>query len=91
VDLARAQGFRLGLLRPVTLYPFPVEGFSALKNVKALLTVEMNILGQMVDDVKLATGEIPGRPLRRHLCPAGARGRRGSGRALLGKGKGAAL
>lgn len=56
VDVARAQGVKLGLIRPITLWPFPVKAFEELSaNCKALMTVEMNILGQMVDDVLLAT------------------------------------
>lgn len=54
VDMAREQGFRLGLIRPVTLWPFPVKAFQGLKDVRAFATVEVNILGQMVEDVKLA-------------------------------------
>ncbi len=60
VDVAREQGFKLGLIRPITLWPFPVKAFQEAKDAKAFLTVEMNILGQMVDDVKLATeGKYP--------------------------------
>ena len=60
VDVAREQGFKLGLIRPITLWPFPVKAFQEAKAAKAFLTVEMNILGQMVDDVKLATeGKYP--------------------------------
>ena len=55
VDIARAQGFKLGLIRPITLWPFPVKAFETLQNVKAFLSVEINILGQMVEDIKLAT------------------------------------
>ena len=54
VDVARAQGLKLGLIRPITLWPFPVKAFEEPKAAKAFLSVEMNILGQMVDDVKLA-------------------------------------
>lgn len=54
VNMARAQGFRLGLVRPITLWPFPVRAFEGCKNAKAFMTVEINILGQMVEDVKLA-------------------------------------
>ena len=54
VVAARAQGIKAGLIRPITLWPFPTL---ALQNVartaKAFLTVEMS-MGQMVDDVKLA-------------------------------------
>lgn len=60
VEVARAEGLKLGLIRPITLWPFPVKAFEEAKAVKAFLTVEMNILGQMVDDVKLATcGKYP--------------------------------
>lgn len=54
VNMARAQGIKLGLIRPITLWPFPVKAFAECKNAKAFMTVEINILGQMVDDVKLA-------------------------------------
>ncbi len=57
VKLARGAGMKLGLIRPVTLWPFPKLAFDALGNqVKGFLCVEMSILGQMVDDVILATG-----------------------------------
>lgn len=57
VDIARAEGFKLGLIRPITLWPFPEKAFEELKQAKAFLTVEVNILGQMQDDVRLATGD----------------------------------
>lgn len=56
VNLARAEGFKLGLIRPITLWPFPNKAFEQCKNAKGFMTVEINILGQMVDDVKLAVG-----------------------------------
>lgn len=55
VKKARENGFQLGLIRPITLWPFPVKAFEEAKEVEAFLTVEMNILGQMMDDVRLAT------------------------------------
>jgi 2-oxoglutarate ferredoxin oxidoreductase subunit alpha len=60
IDLARAQGLKVGLLRPVTLWPFPTQQIRQLTGqVKQILTVEMN-MGQMVDDVRLAVnGKIP--------------------------------
>jgi 2-oxoglutarate ferredoxin oxidoreductase subunit alpha len=66
---ARGKGAKAGLIRPVTLYPFPDKPFSdaVLSGaVKKFLTVEMN-MGQMVDDVRLAVcGRAPvefyGRP-----------------------------
>ncbi|MDD6883958.1 MAG: 3-methyl-2-oxobutanoate dehydrogenase subunit VorB [Eubacteriales bacterium] len=51
---ARADGMKVGLIRPITVWPFPTEIISsAAKRVKGILTVEMS-LGQMVDDVRLA-------------------------------------
>ena len=60
VALARAKGIKAGLLRPVTLWPFPYEALeSVVGSAQALLTVEMN-MGQMVDDVRLGVnGRIP--------------------------------
>ncbi len=52
---AQAQGIKLGLLRPISLWPFPVEGFEKVVNIpQAFLTVEMSA-GQMVEDVRLAS------------------------------------
>lgn len=60
VQIARSKGIAMGLIRPITLWPFPVCAFKKAKKAKAYLTVEMNILGQMVDDVKLVTeGKVP--------------------------------
>jgi len=57
VELAREKGLKLGLLRPVTLYPFPKKAIKELcGHVKGFLTVEMNA-GQMIEDVKLAVHE----------------------------------
>ncbi len=54
VEIAREKGIKVGLLRPITLYPFPTKIISELANrVKGFLSVEMNA-GQMVEDVKLA-------------------------------------
>lgn len=58
VQMARKEGIRLGLIRPVTLWPFPVKAFDR-DNIKGYLDVEMN-LGQMVQDVRLAVnGRVP--------------------------------
>ncbi|MFZ7103959.1 MAG: 3-methyl-2-oxobutanoate dehydrogenase subunit VorB [Peptococcaceae bacterium] len=55
VDEAREAGLKLGLFRPITLWPYPSEELrKATLNARALLCVEMSSLGQMVDDVKLA-------------------------------------
>ncbi len=54
VDAARAEGIKAGLVRPVTLWPFPSEMvMDAFKHARAALVVEMNA-GQMVEDVRLA-------------------------------------
>jgi 2-oxoglutarate/2-oxoacid ferredoxin oxidoreductase subunit alpha len=54
MDLAREKGIRAGIVRPITLYPFPSDILSQLADrVGAFLTVEMNA-GQMVEDVRLA-------------------------------------
>lgn len=57
VKVARRRGMKLGLIRPITLWPFPKKAFEALgEQVKGFLCVEMSILGQMRDDVVLACG-----------------------------------
>ena len=54
MENARAEGIKVGLLRPITLWPFPSKAIAErAKQVKGILTVELNA-GQMVDDVKLA-------------------------------------
>ena len=53
VELGRADGLRLGLLRPITLYPFPVASLLQLsRQVHAFFVVEMST-GQLLDDVRL--------------------------------------
>ena len=61
VKAARTQGIKLGLIRPITLWPFPRKAFEELSpDVKALVTVELNMMGQMREDVILASrGKIP--------------------------------
>ncbi|MBN1108856.1 MAG: 3-methyl-2-oxobutanoate dehydrogenase subunit VorB [Bacteroidales bacterium] len=60
IQLARAQGIKAGLLRPVTLFPFPVNRLNELADkVKMMISVEMSA-GQMVEDVMLASnGKVP--------------------------------
>ena len=53
VDQLREEGYKVGLIRPKTLWPYPNEAFKKIPNAKNLLVVEMS-LGQMIDDVKLA-------------------------------------
>jgi len=57
---ARDQGLRVGLLRPVSLFPYPYARVAELAlQVRAMLVVEMNG-GQMIDDVRLAVqGRVP--------------------------------
>lgn len=51
---ARRQGLKVGLIRPITLWPFPEKAFATLpSSLKGILTVELNA-GQMIEDVKLA-------------------------------------
>ncbi|EAX47738.1 pyruvate flavodoxin/ferredoxin oxidoreductase domain protein [Thermosinus carboxydivorans Nor1] len=54
VQSARRQGLKVGLIRPITLWPFPEKAFIRVKDrVKGILTVELNA-GQMIEDIKLA-------------------------------------
>jgi 2-oxoglutarate ferredoxin oxidoreductase subunit alpha len=65
---AREKGINVGLLRPITLWPFPSERIAELADqVQGILTVEMSA-GQMVEDVRLA---VEGR------CPVTFYGRMG--------------
>ena len=60
ITKAREQGVRVGLFRPITLYPYPKDALSALANqAKAFLVLEMSA-GQMLEDVELAVkGRVP--------------------------------
>lgn len=60
VKWARAKGIRIGLFRPISLYPFPYERIAQMaQRVKAILVVEMSS-GQMIEDVQLAVlGRVP--------------------------------
>ncbi len=54
VELARARGMAVGLLRPITLYPFPSDRIRELsRRAQAFAVVELST-GQLVDDVRLA-------------------------------------
>ena len=54
VNKAREKGIKAGLVRPITLWPFPVDALKrAASHAKHFLAVEMS-MGQMVDDVRLA-------------------------------------
>ena len=57
IRMARAEGIKLGLFRPITVWPFPYQPLKELsQQVKTILTVEMSA-GQMWEDVRLAVGE----------------------------------
>ncbi len=60
IQLARQEGIKAGLLRPITLFPFPANAICDYSTkVKGFLSVEMNA-GQMVEDVKLSScGKVP--------------------------------
>ncbi len=60
VQIAREQGIRAGLLRPITLFPFPSKRINELADgVKGIISVEMSA-GQMVEDVLLSVnGKVP--------------------------------
>ena len=62
IDDARAKGIKVGLIRPITLWPFPYKEIAAVaKHTKGVLCVELNA-GQMIEDVRLAVGD--GVPVR---------------------------
>lgn len=60
IEMAREQGIRAGLLRPITLWPFPSDAVKELAHgKKGVLSVEINA-GQMVEDIRLAVnGAVP--------------------------------
>lgn len=60
MDIAREKGINIGLLRPITLYPYPYQRLQELASqVKMMLSVELNS-GQMVEDVRLGVnGKVP--------------------------------
>lgn len=60
VELARAEGIKAGLIRPITLFPFPKKIIKELATkVKGFISIEMSA-GQMVEDVRLAvSGKVP--------------------------------
>ena len=55
IDEARKQGIKVGMIRPITLWPFPKKVLNAAADkVKAFVSVELN-MGQMIEDIQLAT------------------------------------
>jgi len=54
IDVARSEGIRVGMIRPITLWPFPAAPIKAIsEKVKSFISVELS-MGQMIDDVCLA-------------------------------------
>ena len=61
VNKLRAQGRRIGLLRPKTVWPFPRKGFEALPaSVERIVCVENSSAPQMLEDVMVTMGKVPG-------------------------------
>ena len=60
IEIARSQGIKVGLLRPITLWPFPTKEVQKLgEKMKGILSLEINA-GQMVEDIRLAVaGRVP--------------------------------
>lgn len=60
IEDARAEGVKVGMIRPITLWPFPTDTIAAMADkVKGMLVVELNA-GQMIEDVRLAVnGKVP--------------------------------
>lgn len=53
IENLRDEGIKVGMIRPITIWPFPNKAFENIEHVKGFLACEMS-LGQMVDDVRLA-------------------------------------
>ena len=71
VDLCRAAGKKVGLIRPITVHPFPYAAFDHINYgvCKAVLDVEMSIPAQLVQDVRMG---VKGRcPIETCLCSGG--------------------
>jgi pyruvate/2-oxoacid:ferredoxin oxidoreductase alpha subunit len=68
VDRARREGLNAGMLRPITLYPFPTQALrQAVQGVSAVLVVELST-GQLLEDVRLA---VEGRASITHMSRTG--------------------
>ncbi|NMW85747.1 3-methyl-2-oxobutanoate dehydrogenase subunit VorB [Peptoniphilus sp. AGMB00490] len=57
IELAKKEGINLGLIRPISVWPFPNKAFveAKIKNAKGIVTVEMALIQQMALDVKIAS------------------------------------
>lgn len=71
VDLLRKEGIKVGVIRPITVHPFPYAAFEHIiyASVKAILDVEMSIPAQFVEDVKAAVKDRC--PIETCLCSGG--------------------
>jgi 2-oxoglutarate/2-oxoacid ferredoxin oxidoreductase subunit alpha len=59
MQAAQDEGMKVGMIRPISLWPFPEKAFGNLRNLQTVLAVEMSS-GQMLEDVKLAVnGRLP--------------------------------
>ncbi len=57
MEVAREKGYKVGLIRPISVYPFPYSIYREIApRVKGILDIELNA-GQMIEDVKLAVGD----------------------------------
>lgn len=71
VDVLRREGMKVGLIRPITLHPFPYKSFENLDygRVEAILDVEMSIPAQFIQDVSAAVKDRC--PIETCLCSGG--------------------
>ncbi|MBO5937347.1 MAG: 3-methyl-2-oxobutanoate dehydrogenase subunit beta, partial [Clostridia bacterium] len=52
IAMARAEGIKVGMIRPITLWPFPVKAFkAAAEKVNTFISVELS-MGQMIEDIR---------------------------------------
>lgn len=60
IDEARSKGIKVGMIRPITLWPFPEKQFAAAaEQVRSVISVELS-MGQMIEDIRLAVnGKVP--------------------------------
>ena len=54
IDILKKENINVGLIRPISLFPFPTYAFKNLNKTKFILSFELSILGQMIEDIKLS-------------------------------------
>ncbi len=71
VDMLRAEGYKLGLIRPITVSPFPYSSYDKIdySKCKAILDVEMSIPAQFIEDVTMGVKDRA--PIETCLCSGG--------------------